>query len=554
MLAGRQAASGARDGPAPDAERPEGPLRRRLDGYRLGVAAITGALAAFFLLRLHALPSHEDETLAFFVSRQPLGDLLDTVLGDRGGAPLHYLLGHAALQVYEGLTSLRLISAAFAVASMPLVAALVAWLAGRRAALLATLVTAASWVTIYHGIYARMYSLFLFASALSLLLLLRALERSTAGRWTAWAVATLALLATQPYGALVLAAQAVFVAVLRLRRPLPLRAPLTAFAAVVALAAPLWRTYLVLASRFEVGLGERASRLGSPGDVLRYLWDVVGDFTAATPLIALPAALLFALGVAVLARDRPETAILTGALVVVPTIALMAARSGGGTALESRHLIFLLPFFAMGLAVGLLRVAEATGRAGPAVLAAGLGALLAAQVAWGLDRTPWLYRGEPDERTEARAEAAEWLAATGRGDDVLFGYEPTYLDAWEQGAPFGSTFVPRADAKLAVRVLESAGPVLGRGVWVLDASDELDRARVRLEIPERRPGVGFEAQAFGPFLVVRTEAPTETPERFLAATLAVQELGFELDIGDSGRNALTAREGLRELGFAVGDG
>jgi hypothetical protein len=553
MLAGRQGVARAlEEKGAPSADGDGGGPLGRDAGNRLGVAAITGALAAFFLLRLHALPPHEDETLVFFVSRQPLGDLLGTVLGDRGGAPLHYLLVHAALQAYEGLTSLRLVTAAFAVASIPVVAALAVRLAGRPAALLATLVTAASWVLLYHGIYSRMYSLFLFTSTLSVLLLLRALERNTPGRWVAWGAATLALLATQPYGALVLAAQAAYVGALRLRGPVPLRAPLVAFGAVVLLAAPLWRTYLVLASRFEVGLGERASRLGSPTDVLWYLWDVVGDFTAATPLIALPALLLFLFGVAALARTRPESAILTAALVLVPAVALLVARSGPGAALESRHLIFMLPVFAVGLAVGLLRLAEAAGPGRPAVLAAGLGALIAAQVAWGLDRTPWLYLGEPDERAAARAEAAEWLAATGREDDVLFGYEPTYLDAWEHGAPFGRTFVPRADAKLALRALESAGPDLGRGVWVLDASDEIDRSRIRMEIPERRPGVGFEARAFGPFLVVRTEAPTVTPERFLAATLAVQELGYELDIGDSGRNALTAIEALRELGFAVG--
>ena len=31
---------------------------------------------------------------------------------------------------------------------------------------------------------------------------------------------------------------------------------------------------------------------------------------------------------------------------------------------------------------------------------------------------------------------------------MLFGYEPTYLDAWEEGAPFGEIFVPRADPRL----------------------------------------------------------------------------------------------------------
>jgi hypothetical protein len=38
-----------------------------------------------------------------------------------------------------------------------------------------------------------------------------------------------------------------------------------------------------------------------------------------------------------------------------------------------------------------------------------------------------------------------------------------------------------------------------------------------------------------------------TPLRFLEATLAVEELGEELRVGDAGRNAQTAREALERL-------
>jgi hypothetical protein len=548
MLAGSTVATGTPEQRVPTAEGRLAAVTRRVDGFRVGVGAITAGLAAFLLLRLHALPPHEDETLAFFVSRRPLGEVLETVLGERGGAPLHYLLAHAAGRIDPGLTSLRLISVAFAVASVPVVAALAARLTDRWTALCATLVTAVSWTTLYHGIYARMYSLFLFTSALSLLLLLRALERGTRGRWALWAAATLALLATQPYGVLVLAAEAVYVGVMWLRRPRSLRAPLVALAAVVVLAGPLWRTYFLLASRFEVGLGAGSgSELGSPLDVVEYLWEVLGDFTAGWLAVSVPVALVALLGVAVLARTRPESALLMGAAVVVTTIALVAARSGAGASLETRHLIFLLPFFATALAVGLLRIATLAGRTAPAVAAVGLGLALAAQVTWGLERTRWLYTGEPDARTEAREEAAEWLAATGRADDVLLGYEPTYLDAWEKGAPFGDIFIPRADPKLAVQALEETGEPLGRGTWVLDASDELDQDRVRLTIPALSPGAEFEARSFGPFLVLRSREPTRTVEAFLEATLRVQELAVELSIGDAGRNLLTAEQALEDL-------
>ena len=548
MLAGRTVATGTREERVPTADGRLAAAARHVDGFRIGVGAITAGLAAFLLLRLHALPPHEDETLAFFVSRRPLGEVLETVLGERGGAPLHYLLAHGAGRIDPGLTSLRLISVAFAVASVPVVAALAARLTDRWTALVTTLVTAMSWTMLYHGIYARMYRLFLFTSALSLLLLLRALERGTRGRWALWAAATLALLATQPYGVLVLAAEGAFVALVCFRRPLPLRAPLIALAAVVVLAGPLWRTYFLLASRFEVGLGAGSgSELGSPLDVVEYLWEVLGDFTAGWLAVSVPVALVALLGFVVLARTRRESALLMGAAVAVTAIALVAARSGAGASLETRHLIFLLPFFATAFSVGLLWIASRTGRAAPAVAAAGLILVLAAQVAWGLDRTRWLYTGEPEARAAARAEAAEWLAATGRRDDVLLGYEPTYLDAWEAGAPFGEIFVPRADPKLSVEALEEAGKPLGRGTWVLDASDELDQDRVRLTIPARPPGPDFEARGFGPFLVLRSRERIGTVEEFLEATIRVQELAVELEIGDAGRNLLTAEEALEDL-------
>ena len=542
MLAGGTAASGTRAGRVPRA----GPLTRIRHAYHLGVGALTAAVGAFLLLRLTAWPPHEDEALVFFVSRQPLGDVFDTVVGERGGAPLHYLLAHLALSVDESLAALRSLSALFATASVPVIAALVARLAGRRTALLAALFAAASWSLLFHGIYARMYGLFLFASVLSCLLLLRAFERGTRGRWAAWAAGALALLATQPYGALVLAAQGIFTAALRLRgRPLPLTRPLTAAGAVLVLATPLWLTYAHLANRFDVGVGEGTrSGLGSPVDVLGYLWRVLGDFSAGWLAAAVPAGLVALLGLTALARRRPEAALFAGAIAAVPALALLATRSGSGLFLETRHLIFVLPFFAMALAAGVLAAARRSGRAGPTVIAAGAAGIVALQLAWGLDKTPWVYKGEPDVREKARSSAASWLAATSRADDVLFGYEPTYLDAERKGAPFGAIFVPRADPVLALETLQEAEEPLGRGVWVLDASDHLDRSLARLTIPERSPSDAYEARAFGPFLVLRTREPTGSVRDFLLATLEVQTLSSELGIGDAGLNLATAERAL----------
>jgi hypothetical protein len=214
--------------------------------------------------------------------------------------------------------------------------------------------------------------------------------------------------------------------------------------------------------------------------------------------------------------------------------------------LESRHLIFTLPFFAMLVAAGLVRLTGLARSWAPVALGVTLVALLVGEVAWGVHRTPWMYRGEPEIRKDARERAAAWLAATSRPDDILFGYEPLYLDALEQGAPFGTTIVPRADPSLALDVAE-AEERLGRGVWVFDATDQLDASKQRFSVSDVSPGPQFETRAFGPFLVVRTKEPTETAETFFRDTAVVEYQGKLIGIGDAGLNYQTAVTALARL-------
>ncbi len=546
-LAGQAAATGTRGQrvPASSGSDAGASSARVPTAYLVAVAAITAGLAAFVLARLTAWPPNEDETLVFFVAREPLGELFDTVW-ERGGAPLHFLLAHLVLGASETLGALRLLSAIPAVLALPVVAALASRLAGQRVAVVATLIVAASWTTHLHAIYGRMYGLFLLTTALSFLLLMRALERLTAGRWLLWGLAMLAAITAQPYGALVLGVQVVYVAWTCRRAPRSLVRPGLAVAVVAVAATPLWIVYSRLASRFEVEAGPGGAALGSPGEIAEYLWGTLGDFTAGWLAALIPIALAALAGLVLLARQNLEAAVLAGLVVAVPSAALLLTSSGDGLFLQPRHLIFALPFVATALAVAIVAVAGFAGRAGPVLAGLALVSLLALQIGWGFARTPWLYTGEPAVREAARADAAAWLADRARPDDVLFGYEPTYLDAWNGGAPYGQRFVPRADPKLALETLRDADPPLGHGVWVLDASDHpLRPALVELTIDERSPGVDFEARAFGPFLVIRSREPTPTPEAFLEATAQVQRLGEALEIGDAPLNLRTAEEARR---------
>src|ERR671910_3146153 len=232
--------------------------------YPLGVAAITAAAAGFLFHQLLAWPPHEDEALPLFIGRHPLDEMFQVVLEERGGAPLHFLLAWTVAHLDLGLEGLRALSAFFAVASLPIVALLLVRLAGRLPALIGTVLVATSWTFLFHGVYGRMYSLFLFTAALSYLALLHALDRGGKRPWALWTLAILATGATPPYGALVLASQGAFVVVARRER---LREAFWAFGAVAVLGIPFWLTDLVLAGRFDAGVAAR-SRL----DIVEYVW------------------------------------------------------------------------------------------------------------------------------------------------------------------------------------------------------------------------------------------------------------------------------------------
>ncbi len=450
------------------------------------------------------------------------------------------------------MTALRLISVVFAVASIPIVGMVLARLADRRTALVATALVAASWVTLFHGIYGRMYSLFLFTSILSFLALLRAMRDNGWLWWSLWGLSILATLASHQYGAFVLAIQVGYLVFARLRREASLRPAVWVLVVVVVAALPLWRSNLVLASRFDVGVGGGGSQLGGPLPVLEYLRAALGDFVAGWTELFVVVAAVAVYGLVVLFRRRLPTFVLCLLTFAVPVAGLTLARVGGSVnAPETRHLIFALPFFALMIAAGLVSAVGRAGERAPAVLALSVAGLIAAELAWGWASTPTLYAGEPIKRKQAREEAEAWLAETSRPDDVFFGYDPLYLGARERGADVGAIVVPRADPKLALKALTSQADPLGRGVWVLDASDGsriVSNTSQRLEISDRSPGAAFETRTFGPFLIVRTIEPTVTPYDFLWDTVAVQRMGvWDLRIATAEINEHTAQVALHEL-------
>src|SRR6059058_1772719 len=179
----------------------------KADAFRAATAVLTAAVAGVLAWLLLLWPPHEDEALALFVGRGSLGDVLHTVVAERGGAPLHFLLAWLVVQLGGGLTALRLVSLLFAVASVPLIAMLGSRLADPATGVAASVLAAASWVFLFHGVFGRMYSLFLFTSLLSFIALLATLDDPRPRRFALWSGSLLLVLGSHPYAVLLVGAE-----------------------------------------------------------------------------------------------------------------------------------------------------------------------------------------------------------------------------------------------------------------------------------------------------------------------------------------------------------
>jgi hypothetical protein len=499
----------------------------KVDPFRAATGVLTAAVAGVLVWLLELWPPHEDEALALFVGRGSLGSVLHTVIAERGGAPLHFLLAWGVVHLGGGLTALRAVSLVFAVASVPLMALLGARLTDRATGVVAAAFASASWVFLFHGIFGRMYSLFLFTSLLSFLALL-------ARRYVLWGVALLLVLASHPYAVLVVAAQALYVVLGARER----KAFLTL--GVVAVAGfPFWWADLVLRNRFDVGIGGGGRRLGSPGSVLRYLWSVAGDFSSHAHIWAVLLIALAGAGAVLLVRTKPKAALLTACVIAVPALAFMVATLHSTTSPEARHLIFALPFYSVLLALPLVTFARVGLPYAAIALAVAL-LVVVAEVRWAHAKTPELLDGDPAGEAHARDAAAAWLASTSRPDDVLLGYEPVFLRAWERNRSFSDHVLPRADPALFANALKSIDGPLGRGVWVFDASDTTNaRQRSSIAFVLPKPASEFEGHVYGPYLVIRTRKPLGTRARYVAVAKRVLRVGQSLQINDADVNLHT---------------
>jgi hypothetical protein len=213
-------------------------------------ALALGLLLVRLARDVHGKPLVEDEAVAGLIGARPLGELLGTVVWDRGGAPLHFLLVHAVFAFDSSADALRWLSVAFAVGTVVTCFELGRRLGGSIAAAAAAIAGATSGLLTIYGSVARMYALFAFAGGLAAVLFVRALERRTGEAAFTAALAAWLLPAAHPYGGIAVAVEAGIA--LALWRGRPLKPALPALA-VGAATLPFAFFDLRLAHRFDVG-------------------------------------------------------------------------------------------------------------------------------------------------------------------------------------------------------------------------------------------------------------------------------------------------------------
>jgi mannosyltransferase len=282
---------------------------------------------------------------------RPFGEVLETVMVDRGGAPLHFVLTHVVFAVDTSAEALRWLSVVCAVVAVPLCFDLGRRLAGPGAGLVAAAVAASSTALAVYGSFGRMYALYVLVAALAVDLFVRAVDLRTQSAVAAAAAAFWLLPAVHPYGLIpALVALAVAAALWRRRS---LRDALPVAVAVLA-AIPLVLADLRLADRSEVGEG--GSALATPGDAWGELVAALSSFAGGDGLALVFFTVLAIVGIGVLASRRPAVAVLAAA-VAVPPLLFVVVPAGSEPDLSPRHLFYGLPLWAaaIGVSVAWLR-------------------------------------------------------------------------------------------------------------------------------------------------------------------------------------------------------
>ncbi len=504
--------------------------------YRASIAAACAVAAARLLPYLGDRVMHRDEALAVMLARRPLGELLETVQLVRGGAPLHFLLAKLVAELGGGLVATRAISAAGVLLAIVAVGLLGRALAGPVVGAGAAWIVALSPVALYYGDFARMYSLFLAFTTLSLWCLVRALDTDEPRFWAGTAALLVLNTYTHPYGVVVgiIAALTAIAELVQVRDRAAWRRPLWAAAAVIAGTAPLGIGYLVLASRLDKvpqppgasipkpSLGDVAAQAGAHFVGVPRTGGLIGLYLVACGVLAV-------VGLVTLARGGAGRATLVISWLVLPLLVLAVVRIPNSDN-HVRYVIETLPLAAIAIVYGAATLGHLLGWRGAIAAALSATALVTLVGATRGARLPdYRFRGDAWAQSKANLDsAAGYLRPNFARNDLFLGYDEAFatgvLDPGSNDALGAARGTARSEPQLIVRSLKRLHGPIAHGWYVAlrgTSNERYERFRSSLS-------ADYDVASFGTFVLVRTRAPVPTPTAFARAGLRVFEAAREL--------------------------
>jgi hypothetical protein len=483
------------------------------------VLAVLGYLVASLVPDVARKPLFEDEAVAGLIAARPIAEVLDTVVDDRGGAPLHFVLAHMALALDPSATALRALSVVFAAGAVVLCYLLGARLSGRVAGAVAAAVAATSTALGVYGSFGRMYSLFAFTSALAVWLFVSAAMRPSRRGIFAAAAAAWLVAATHPYGAILVGAEAVVA--LALWRGRPLRAALPVVPWLLA-GVPLGWASFRLTNRFDVGV-DGSSSLTEPADAWSLLARALASFAGGAGAAFVFCLVAGGVGLVVTLRRRPSFGVLAGITLLATPLLLVLLSTGRARGIENlspRHLMFALPIWAvlMGVAVSWVTKAAASPAFRGACLAVVVAVLVAAPTGGLFDPrelpAAFTLGGGPAAvapgTRKALEQPGEWLRTNVAAGDLLFPYSAAYLAALSRTRL--AVALPRAEPGLLIRTLASASPAGDLYVAVPFASNNAEAGSIQALL-----GDGYAVRQFDRWLLIAARGPFPRPAESLAA-------------------------------------
>ena len=474
------------------------PASLRACRLALGLTVLAALLLRLF--RLGSLVLDQDEYFQIYeaLKAPSLAAFLDLVRNNPHHALLDPLSTYLAAKLSDSAFVLRLPSALLGTACVPLLYLLGRRLGGRRTGLIAAALLSVSMLHIEWSRRIDFYSALVFWTLMSLLALLRAVERRRSRAFVPYLLVHAVFQYTHPFGAVVGAAEAAWAAAYARRKLLPLCLALAGAAALYAPWAVIGGGGLL---GRQVFFYRQALGWHPLGDALRCAtgWaqtpEFAGRYTGpglmALQLIpALAYAGLFALGASRIARrdGGPPGWKLAALLVPAGFVGVAALDYAFSYYFSVRQTLFILPAYLLVAARGLEEILD---RARPA---SWRGAALAAAAAAVVLPFTAVYAADLREQvSEARRfEAAvdETRRETGPGDVLLFpdpNTAETFLYHYDRRA-----FVEVSPPRLAPRAYLGAymfrlpddlwaanGPSRNRVFSILDPWAEGDQERTR---------------------------------------------------------------------------